>query len=115
MTTVPTVISIQVFADVSLSDVEPYEAEVIMSSYQRVKRVFLPEWVKASWSQSRSFEGEPHWLRAEVHGHIRRKGTDRFTTHARVLLDEDENGLIWHWPAYAREAMAEARKVVTLP
>ena len=84
----------------------PHEAEMILTSYRRETGQFQPEWLELSWSQG--LDGEAFWLSATVHGHR----TIKRGARAQVEYSEDNEGEIWHWPDYVREALQLARNQV---
>lgn len=107
------VTDMQLFAKVAIHGVEPYEIEVVLSSYVRTTRRFQPEVAEI---QCHIFgNGEIFNAGATVRG--RTEGTRKpgmLTRHATIQLAEDENGLIEHWPAYARAALTEVCSKVRL-
>ena len=107
------VTDMQLFARVAIRGVEPYETEVILSSYVRVTRHFQPEVAEI---QCQIFgNGEICNAGATVRGWT--EGTrkpGRLTRRATIRLAEDENGSIEHWPAYARAALVEVCSKVKL-
>lgn len=106
------VISINVFADVTIQDVEPHLAEVILSSYAHDMRTFAPDRIRFTWMHHPN--GSIDWPAAEVTGRCSGKGSRR-SAFATVKLSQDENGETGHWPAYVRAAFRVARKAVRFP
>jgi len=102
------VTSVNAFVRVAIRDVEPYQAEVILSSYAREECLFSPVYVEVSFTALGP--GDTSWPAVRVTG--RTEGKRASGRHATVKLEEDENGLIDHWPDYARIALAAARKAV---
>lgn len=96
----------RVLIEVALRDMEPHEAEMILSDYKREVGEFKPASVQCSWSQLSS--AEILWPSAEVSG----RRTIKRGALARVLYSEDDNGETGHWPQYVKDAFLLARSKV---